>query len=127
MELRERIKYLRKTLLLLTQNEFARKIGLKGSIIGLWESGNRAITERNIILICEKFNVCREWLETGKEPIYEDLNSNIIEACKSLNLDNTEKQFLTAYLRVPAETRQQFKDGLKKILDVYNSMYKDKQ
>ena len=78
-------------------------------------------------LICEKFNVCREWLETGKEPVYEDLNSNILEACKSLNLDNMEKQFLTAYLRVPAETRQQFKDGLKKILDVYSSMYKDKQ
>lgn len=119
MEIGERIKNFRKNQNL-TQAEFAELIGLKQAAIGMIEQGIRNITDRNIMLICEKFNIRREWLEKGIEPVYEETNNSVLdEACKELNLDNIEKQFLAAYLAVSVETRQHFKNSLKKILENY--------
>ena len=61
MAISERIKELRKHLNL-TQTEFGDKIGLKQNTVGQMESGSRSVTERTIILICEKFNVNKVWL-----------------------------------------------------------------
>ena len=60
MAISERIKELRKHLNL-TQTEFGDKIGLKQNTVGQMESGSRSVTERTIILICEKFNVNKVW------------------------------------------------------------------
>lgn len=119
MDIKNRIRNLRKEQHL-TQGEFAEKIGMGQAGLSAIEQGIRNITDRNIMLICERFNIRREWLEKGIEPIYkETANSVLDEACKELNLDHIEKQFLAAYLAVPEETRQHFKNSLKKILENY--------
>ncbi|WP_432748376.1 helix-turn-helix domain-containing protein [Pectinatus frisingensis] len=126
MDIKNRIRDLRKEQHL-TQSEFAEKIGMGQAGLSAIEQGIRNITERNIMLICERFNVRREWLEKGIEPIYkETINSVLDEACKELNLDHIEKQFLAAYLAVPEETRQHFKTSLKQILENYHVINEEK-
>lgn len=69
MKIGEKINLIRKHLEL-TQAEFGEKIGLKPTAISQMESGTRSVTERTIILICEKYNVNEEWLRTEKGDIF---------------------------------------------------------
>lgn len=67
----ERIKFLR-VALKLTQDSFARELGLKGSIISLWEHGERVPSTQAILAICQTFHVSREWLLTGVGEMFEE-------------------------------------------------------
>ncbi|MBO5588303.1 MAG: helix-turn-helix transcriptional regulator, partial [Anaerovibrio sp.] len=58
------IKTLRKALKL-NQADFGERIGLKNGAISKMEQEGSTVTDQNIKLICEKFNVRREWLTEG--------------------------------------------------------------
>lgn len=60
----ERIKEIRKALNL-NQVDFAEKIGLSQSSLGMIEVGKRTFSEKHIKLICTTFNVNENWLRTG--------------------------------------------------------------
>lgn len=60
----ERIKEIRKVLNL-NQAEFAEKIGLGQSTLGMIEVGKRTFNDKHIKLICSTFNVNENWLRTG--------------------------------------------------------------
>lgn len=64
-----RLKKLRKSLNM-TQKEFGEKIGLTNASISDIEKGKTILTERNLNLICEKYNVNKEWLETGSGEMF---------------------------------------------------------
>lgn len=65
-----RIRYVRKKIgNNLTQEEFAKRIGIKQSTVTSYETGNRVPTSAVITSICREFNVCEEWLRTGEGPI----------------------------------------------------------
>lgn len=70
----ERLKLLRKNHLCITQNELGDSIGIKGSTISDIEKGKAGLTERNLIAICEIFNVNEDWLRTGDGEIFKQLN-----------------------------------------------------
>ena len=59
-----RIRTLRKKLRL-NQAEFGERIGLKNGAISWMEKEGNNVTDQNIQLICEKFQVRREWLVDG--------------------------------------------------------------
>lgn len=59
-----RIKQLRKKKKL-NQTEFGSVIGLKNSAISKMEQEGSVVVDQNIQLICEKFQVRREWLVDG--------------------------------------------------------------
>lgn len=61
----ERIKELRK-FLGLTQQEFAKKIGVKRNTIATYEIGRNDPIDAVVILICREFGVSEEWLRTGE-------------------------------------------------------------
>ena len=61
----ERIKYLRKDILQLSQKDFADKIKLSENFVWMVEKGTRTPSDRTIADICREFNVNRVWLETG--------------------------------------------------------------
>lgn len=65
----ERLKELRKKLGL-KQREFAAKIGVTTGAIGGWESGTTFPGDARISVICNTFNVRREWLESGKGEMF---------------------------------------------------------
>ena len=70
LTINERIRYLRKDELGLTQAEFAEKLGLKQGSFSSIESGNATVTDRTVKAICMVFNVREEWLRTGEGEMY---------------------------------------------------------
>lgn len=70
MEVHERIRYLRKDVLKLTQQEFSDTLKISRSNAGNIEIGRIAVTDRVILDICEKYNVSVEWLRSGKGDIF---------------------------------------------------------
>lgn len=60
----ENVFQLRKALHL-TQEEFAKKLGITGSGLSNIESGKRSLTEQMIKAICREFNVSYAWLTEG--------------------------------------------------------------
>lgn len=60
------MRYLRKEILKKTQQAFAEEIKISRSNLGNIETGEVAVTDRVIFLICEKFDINEEWLRTGK-------------------------------------------------------------
>ena len=67
----ERIKYLRKEGLHLTQQEFSEALNISRSNMGNIETGQISLTERVISDICEKYNVNEEWLRTGEGEMFK--------------------------------------------------------
>ena len=70
----ERIRYLRKEILKLTQQEFSDSLKISRSNMGNIEIGRIAVTDRVIYDICEKFNVNEEWLRAGSGDIFIELS-----------------------------------------------------
>jgi len=92
-----RIKDLRLTLRY-KQSEFGEKIGIKASAVGRMEQEGSSVTEQSIMLICQKFRVRREWLETGEgEMFYYGEPEIFAEFAKEYQLSLPEQQ-LTRYL-----------------------------
>ena len=65
MTIGERIKFLRKEILNLTQQEFADALNISRSNLGNIEIGRVATTDRTRADICSKYNVSPHWLSTG--------------------------------------------------------------
>ncbi len=61
----ERIKGIRKKMGL-SQSDFAERIAISRSALAKIESGENRPSERTQMLICDKFGVNREWLQTGQ-------------------------------------------------------------
>ena len=66
MTINERVRYLRKTLLGKTAEEFAPRLGVTRSAIANIETGNRNVTEQMFKLICQEYGVRPEWLKNGE-------------------------------------------------------------
>ena len=64
-----RIRVLKKTLIL-SQKDFAEKLGLKQNAISYMEKKGSTVTEQNIKTICSQFNVNENWLRTGYGEIF---------------------------------------------------------
>lgn len=89
MDIHERLKYLREQLNLTTR-AFGAAINMSGGSITNMEKGTRNITERTIRDICREYNVNYDWLAHGREPIFEDMTSE-------LDIDDDVKQLAQQY------------------------------
>ena len=67
--IRERIRQIRKSNGL-TMEEFGTQIGIKKSSVSLIEAGKTNPSEQTLLLICDKFNINRTWLETGEGEMF---------------------------------------------------------
>lgn len=63
--MQERIKQIRKHMKL-TQEQFAQKLNVTKSSVQKWEYGINTPDTGSIMLICNKFNVDPDWLQTGE-------------------------------------------------------------
>ena len=60
----------------MSQEKFAKEIGLTKNFISLVETGQRNLSIQSIKLICQLFNVDEEWLETGKGEMFIQKTEN---------------------------------------------------
>lgn len=102
-----RIKTLRKTLKL-NQADFGERIGLKNGAISWMEKEGNTVTDQNIKLICEKFNVRREWLTEGTGEMLQETEDSLFAAFAERNNLSPDDQNLARYLlQLTSEERQQ--------------------
>lgn len=66
MNVGERIKELRKTVLEMTQDEFSERIGIKRSGLSLVEIGRNNPSDQTIRSICREFGISEQWLRYGE-------------------------------------------------------------
>ena len=105
----ERLKYLRKELLKLSQKNFGENIGLKQNSYSNIENARIFLTERNINAICQTFNVNEEWLRNGTEPIFKE-DTEEIDPLNALaikyKLNKEETILLKKFAELNGNTRQ---------------------
>lgn len=105
-DMNERIKKIRNKLNM-NQSEFGNKIGLGQAGVSAIEKGIRGITERNIQLICEKFDVNEEWLRTGaggEDNMFTKLSEDDRFSLNLGKLSTTENEFIKNGINFLAET-----------------------
>ena len=112
----ERITTLRKSLKL-TQEKFAKSIGLSQNYVWMIEKGERTPSERTLQDICKMFNVSYVWLTTGNGEMFSKVADSAVEAVvKSYNLDEDDKKIITSYLALTPEEREILKKVMKSFL-----------
>lgn len=105
--MQNRIKELRKRLNL-TQEELGAALGVSASAVGGWEYGTRNVSETARLLICERFHVSRDWLESGAGGMFQqEAALNDAERVKRLAGD------LVALL--PKKERRAFIESVKEL------------
>ncbi len=103
----ERVKYLRKDILNLTQEIFAEKIMLKRNSLAQIEIGRNSITDRTIADICREFNVNEDWLRVGQGEIFIEQPTDELDALsKRYGLDEPSRSILEAFLNLSISDKQ---------------------
>ena len=130
METYERIRFLRKNHLKLTQEVFAKKINISRANLGNIETNRINITERVILDICKEFNVNYQWLTTGEGEIIPETDIDMWEDFFNeleLNsqLDDLDKKIIKTYIELPMEYRKVFRNYLKSMVDTGHAEYMD--
>lgn len=118
----ERIKYLRKEKLHLTQKEFGNRLGSAGSTVVGWEKGDRIPPDATIKLICKEFNVSYAWITEGLGETFIETDGVFLEALlNEYDLDDDEVQLITklanTYLQLDKSKRRVLIDFMKSLLD----------
>lgn len=112
----ERIKSIRSALGL-SQEAFGSRLGIKKAAVSRIESGAVNLTETNIILICERFNVSREWLLNGTGEMFLPESSGAVDALAAqYDLTPLERDMVENYCKLSKAQRQAFWDVMQKII-----------
>ena len=103
-----RIKYLRKDVLKMTQDDFSSRIGLSRNFIAQIETGAKTPSDRTVNDICREFNVNEEWLRTGKGEMFIDFSREmeLAKFTKNLLLEETDSfknRLISALARLSVE------------------------
>lgn len=108
----ERIKAVRKALCL-SQRDFCKGVFLSQSFYGQIESGVRNSNERIYELICNKYNVNKDWLLTGEGEMFAapppDVElEELMEIIKGL--DPLFKEYIVQQIRQLADLHRKSKE-----------------
>lgn len=118
----DRIKQIR-IALGLNQSDFGNKIGLGQAGVSALEKGIRGVTDRNIQLICEKFNVNEEWLRFGIGDMFLEVSEEdeFMRAATELRLSGDEgiMQAVIEYWKMSPDQREIIKNFIVNIGDAY--------
>lgn len=72
--MKDRLFYLRKTVLNLSRKKFGDRIGMTDSEIKNIETGITSLKENKIPLICQEYNVNESWLRTGEGSMFREVS-----------------------------------------------------
>lgn len=112
----ERIKYLRKSELKMTQIEFGKRLGSAGSTVVGWEKGDRTPPDATIKLICREFDVNYAWLKEGLGDVFSELPNTLLDnIVEEYGLDELDKKIVESYLQLSKEKREVIKEYLQSI------------
>ena len=70
MTINERIKDFRKSVVQMSQREFADKLGMKQTSVSTFERPGGTVTDPTVKALCLAFNLNEDWVRYGTEPMY---------------------------------------------------------
>lgn len=110
----------------LTQELFAKRIGLTKNFVSLIENGRRDPSDRTINDVCREFGVNEEWLRTGKGNMYLELSKDeyIAEFIGRI-LKDKEDSFKKRYIAMLSKLDQDGWEALEKVAIAMGSVKKD--
>lgn len=117
-----RIKLLREKLKM-SQKEFALRLGIGLSTLGMIEVGKRELLERHINLICKVFDVNENWLRNGTEPMFiKKHDEPLIDLIqKEFNLSPLSKKIVNSYLHMDNKDKATFESFFNKLMTRINN------
>lgn len=125
MNISERIRFLRKEHLHITQEALGEPLGLTRANIANIEAGRIAVTERVILSICKEFNVNESWLRTGDGEMFEQLTEQQqLMKYTGLLLKDKDSAIATA-IQTLIVTYEQLDDTSKATLEKIAMQYMD--
>lgn len=97
----ERLKIIRQELGL-SQESFGKSINLSRSHIASLENGLRELTDRTISDICRIYNVNENWLRTGKDKMFLQLDreDELAKWAGSLVNPNNDNAFMKKFVHI---------------------------
>lgn len=123
--MKERIAELRKSLNL-TQDKFAKKLGLSRNYIWMIEKGERIPPDRTISDICRIFGINEDWLRHGLQPMRlersqeEEIGEMVASALGG------DANFTQAVVKmICSRTPEELKVLEKALSDIYESIKKE--
>lgn len=118
MELKDRIRYFRKNIKKLTQDEFRKEINLSRSNLASIETGAVKVTDRVIADICKTFNLSEHWLRTGEGNMYVESESSLVNALASqMNMSAEQRKLMEIFLTMSDEKRDSVSKAFFDFLD----------
>ena len=106
MEMKDRIRYFRKDVKKLTQDEFRKEINLSRSNLASIETGAVKITDRVIADICKTFNISEHWLRTGEGNMYVESDASLVDSlAKQMNMSAEQRKLMEIFLSMSDEKR----------------------
>jgi len=108
MTIGERIRYFRKEVQNLTQEEFSKRINVGRANVASIEKNRIAVTDRVISDICNAFSLSEHWLRTGEGEMYEETETTLFSAfAKQYDLSEAEQKAAKYLLQLSSDERQQ--------------------
>ena len=108
MTIGERIRYFRKEIQELTQEEFSKRINIGRANVASIEKNRIAVTDRVISDICNAFSLSEQWLRTGEGEMYEETETTLFNSfAKQYDLSEAEQRAARYLLNLTSEERQQ--------------------
>ena len=116
MNMGERILFVRENCGDLSQEEFAKRLGMTKSAISGYETGRRIPTDSVLKHIAREFRVDEGWLVEGNgEPFEPDDGDVLEEIFHRFNCSEFERAFLREYLFLPEHDRIEFSAYLERL------------
>lgn len=129
MEVYERIRFLRKNILKMTQTEFAEHLGVTRTVIKNIELNSLARPDQKLSLyklICSEFNVREEWLLNNEGGIYENNKIEFSELIERIM--SGENEFAKNIFKTFALFDEKDWESLQHMIDLYkNASNKDNE
>lgn len=93
----------------LSQEAFAKKVGLSRNFINQFENGNRNMSDRTISDICNTFQINEEWLRTGKGVKESSADLDYGKICTKIGItDKKAKAAIMKYYELSPEDKELF-------------------
>lgn len=112
----ERLKIIRRHLNL-SQDSFAKRLGVTGAAISRLEKGERGITGQMIKSICREFNINENWFVEGTGEMFIELSrSELVANIVGRLLANEDESIQSIFISLGKMTPKEWK-MVKKIID----------
>lgn len=105
-----------------TQDTFAEKMGISKNYVSLIENGKKVPSSRLISDICQEFDINKEWLLYGKEPMVKMANPDDRYSHNLAKLANMDDETIMNWVNIIAETNpamlKEIESFMKKLLGI---------